>query len=740
MTALKPDFSGWATKADLLCTDGRTIERGAFAHQDKVKVPLVYMHQHTNPENILGHAILEHREEGVWTEGFFNETAPAKHMKHAIDHGDITQMSIWANQLKEAGKRVLHGAIREVSLVISGANPGANIVNVTLQHDGFDEVLEDEVIIYTGLPIAHGDINPEQLDHADGDTETFEDIFETLNEKQRDLFVYAIAQAAGESLAQSSMDGSPEMKEIYEAMSDEQKTFVHLALAEVSGNSEASHSDIDTDADSDAGDSTDAEGNTDADGESSADSTDTDSDAGDSTDTDSNTDADAGEGTDTDTTDESKGTEMTQTSVQHNAFEGDQKDGAGSAVLSHDDLKGIVADAMKSEVKLSEQINRYALQHGIQDIDVLFPEAKSLMDTPEFFSRRTEWVNKVMSGVRKSPFARIKTVTADITVQEARAKGYITGNLKKDEFFRVAKRITTPTTIYKKQKLDRDDMVDITDFDVVTWLKGEMRLMLDEELARAVLLGDGRDSGSDDKINEDCIRPIATDHELYTTVVNVNIDDASSSVREVLDAIVRNRRHLRGSGLPTMFCAESLIAEFMLLRDGVNRALYNNLTEVAAVLRVESIVPVEIMEEEDSDIVCILVNLSDYVLGADKGGNVSLFDDFDIDYNQYKYLIETRVSGALAKFKSALVVKKVAAASVLIVPSAPTQDPDTKAVTIVNTANVVYRRTDTDAVVNAAGSPYAVAEDTELTIEATPAAGFHFADSEVDDWTFTNLG
>jgi hypothetical protein len=323
-------------------------------------------------------------------------------------------------------------------------------------------------------------------------------------------------------------------------------------------------------------------------------------------------------------------------------------------------------------------------------------------------------------------------------LEEALAKGYVKGDLKKEEFFSVSKRITTPTTVYKKQKLDRDDILDITDFDVVAWIKGEMRIMLDEELARAILIGDGRDVASEDKINEQNIRPIATDHSLYVTTVTVNLDDASSTVREILDAIIRHRSSYKGTGLPTLFTTESYISEFMLLNDGMGRRLYRSLEEIASELRVESIVPVEVMEE-DEDVVAILVNLNDYVIGADKGGQVAMFEDFDIDYNQQKYLIETRISGALVKLKSAIVVRRTGSGSdVAVVPTAPTFDGD--AVTIINTTGVVYSNAETEVVMTNASSPYAVAVGDSLTVVATPAAGYYFATTAKTTWTFRNRG
>jgi hypothetical protein len=424
-------------------------------------------------------------------------------------------------------------------------------------------------------------------------------------------------------------------------------------------------------------------------------------------------------------------------SMKHNVFEDDKKGSKPEpVVLSHSDVQAIVSDATKVG-SLKEAVENYALSHGIEDIDLLFPEARTLADAPELFGRRVEWVQKLLNGVRKSPFSRIKTMSADITVQEARAKGYIKGNLKKEEFFRVARRITTPQTIYKKQKLDRDDVIDITDFDVVVWLKGEMRIMLDEELARAILVGDGRAVDDPDKINEDNIRPIATDNEVYTTTVNVNIDDTNSSVQEIIDAIVTNRNQLRGTGLPTLYTSETYISRFMLLKDGVGRRIYRNLDELASELRVQEIVSVEVLEE-DPTIVAILVNPVDYVVGADRGGNVSMFDDFDIDYNQYKYLIETRCSGALVKLKAAMVVRTVPGSDVLLAdPQDPDFDPTTNVVTIPTVANVTYYNYDTNTALVAGAQP-ALAEGETLNVEARPAAGFFFQNNANDQWSFTN--
>ena len=655
---MEADFSGYATKAGLKCSDGRTIMPDAFKHQDKTQVPLVWQHGHNDPENVLGHAILEARPDGVYAYGFFNSSTKASQAKNLLEHKDINMLSIWANDLIERTGRVLHGAIREVSLVLSGANPGALIENVTIRHsDGDSTMLDDEAIIFTGL----------ELEHADAPTETMD-------------------APAADKKEDADSDGEETIADIVDSMTDKQREVLYYMIGEAMNGDDSEDTD-ETEDTTDSNDQVVQQDNI-----------------------------------------NQEGSEMTR-----NVFE--QADETPVVpTLSHADVEGIVSDATKMG-SLKEAVDAYALQHGITDIDVLFPEAQTLSNMPEFLSRRTEWVSQVLGGTRKSPFSRVKTISADITEDEARAKGYITGTLKKEEFFGVSHRVTTPTTIYKKQKLDRDDMVDITDFDVVSWLKAEMRMMLDEELARAILIGDGRDIAHADKINPVNIRPIASDHELYTTVINVNIDDANSSVSEIIDSVINNRKFWKGTGLPVMYTTETYIAMFLLLKDTVGRRIYKSLDEVASELRVSSIVAVEAMESS-TDIVAILVNPADYVLGADKGGAISMFDDFDIDYNQYKYLIETRVSGALTKLKSAMVIKKVAANLVAVTPNTPGFVNSTGVLTIVNQTGVVYKKAD-GTTVNAAGSPYAaIAAGATLVINATPASGYYFPTSENDSWTF----
>ena len=651
----KPDFSGYATKVGLKCSDGRTIMADAFKHQDKVTVPLVWQHMHNEPANVLGHAVLENREDGVYTYGYFNETDQAKHAKTLVQHKDITSLSIYANGLTEKAKQVFHGFIREVSLVLSGANPGALIDNVTLAHgDGEMVTLEDEAIIYTGLELNHGEEKPsdtKEVEHAEDD---------------------------------------PTIQEVYDSMSDEQKEVVHYmvgtALAERKKELEQSNGKSESDLSHKNDD------------------------------------------------DEKEGRRMTR-----NVFEEQNREGKEEErhVLSHDAIKGIVADAQKMG-SLKEAVEAYALQHGIDNIDILFPDAKAVTSTPEFDQRRVEWVAGVINGTRHSPFSRIKTLVADLTFDEARAKGYIKGTLKKEEFFGVSKRVTTPSTIYKKQKLDRDDIIDITDFDVVAWLKAEMRLMLDEELARAVLIGDGRDVSDEDKIKDPAgaaegagIRSILNDHDLY--VATVTVDDTATP-DAVVDAFVTAMGYYKGSGSPTFYTTLPMLSTLLVHRDGDGHRLWRTASELAAEMGVANIVTVEVMEEE-TNLIGIVVNLKDYTIGADKGGDVAFFDDFDIDYNQYKYLLETRVSGGLTKIRSALVIRRAASGGTLAAPTEPAFNSATGVITIPTVTGVVYKNGETDATI-AAGAMAALDPGESLMVYAVPDTGYYFASNQEDQWTF----
>ena len=574
---MEADFSGYATKAGLKCSDGRTIMPDAFKHMDGMTVPLVWQHGHSEPANVLGHALLKNREDGVYTYGYFNSTPSGQSSKALVQHGDITNLSIYANKLVEKGKTVLHGSIREVSLVLSGANPGALIDFVSFAHaDGEIETMDDEAIIYTGLSLEHEDAQEveEPVEHADGEDKTIQEIYDTLNEEQKNVVHYMIGVALEASATAQHSDE--------QADKDNEDTLVHQ------------------------------------------------------------------EGSD----------------MPHNVFDQtDAKAPETRKTLTHAQVQEIVKDAQRVG-SFKESFLAHAVTYGIENIDFLFPDARTVASSPEFVSRRMEWVSGVINGTRHSPFSRIKSQSADITADEARAKGYVKATLKKEEWFTLAERVTTPQTIYKKQKLDRDDIIDITDLDVVAWLKAEMRVMLDEELARAVLIGDGRDVADPDKIKEVNIRPIATDDEFYT---HQAIVPKTATGDALVDAIIGHRKNYRGSGNPTMYTNEDVLTSLLLAKDTTGRRLYSTEAELASALRVSSIVPVPVFEGvtiEDAtdasvcDLVAVLVNLSDYTLGADKGGSVSMFDDFDIDYNQYKYLIETRVSGALTKFKSAMVVAR----------------------------------------------------------------------------------
>ena len=662
------DFSGYATRADVKCSDGRTIKPNAFKSDDGKQVPLCWQHGHSDVNNVLGHAVLENRPDGVYAYCKFNETTNGQNAKALVLHKDVSSLSIYANNLVERGKDVVHGVIREVSLVLAGANSGALIDNVIMAHDGFEETLDDEAVIFSGEEI-------DVLEHAE-DTE--EDEVEPDVEDQPE-----VQHADTDTETRTYAD-------IYESMTEEEKGLVQYILSQFP----------DDDSSDDEDDSAE-HGNTDGEVLGTSDSTIT------------TNDADQAE----------EGNNM-----KHNIFEAAETTGPQIS-LSHSDIKGIVEDARKIG-SLKDAVEKYALQHGIENIDLLFPDAKAITNTPDFVKRQTEWVNDVMSGTRHTPFSRIKSMTADLTVEEARAKGYVKGNMKREEFFALAKRTTTPQTVYKKQKLDRDDIIDITDFDVVTWLKAEMRLMLNEEIARAILIGDGRSNADDDKIKEENIRPIATDAELYVTTVYAKVTDNDAT--DIVDSLVRYRRHYKGSGNPTFFTSEDVLASLLLSKDTIGRRLYSSVTDLAAALRVSKIVAVEVFDVE-TDLLGIMVNLNDYVVGSDKGGAISLFDDFDIDYNQYKYLIETRLSGALVRPKSAVVVRKAAAADTLTVPAEPSFNATTGVVTIPTTTGVVYE----SPLGTAVTGTITVASGESVTVFAVPATGYYFATNADDEWTFT---
>lgn len=582
------DFSGWATKNDILCSDGRTIKKNAFKDDDGKKVPLVWMHDHGNPENVLGHAFLVNKDEGVYCYGKFNDTPEGEHAKSLVKNGDISSLSIYANHLKhDSRKNVMHGSIKEVSLVLAGANEGAVIDNVVLEHsDGWEE-LEDEANIYFGDNLI--DKVDVVLEHAD--------------EKSREK--------------ETEMDEEKTIGDVISTMNDEQKQAMYVLIGE------ALNEDDDDDEEDDYED---------------------------------------------DDTDEemSHGDYEGETLMKHNVFDNEYSYDDGE-VLTHADMQEIFKEA-KRQGSLKAAVEDYAMSHadgdyGIKDIDTLFPDARNLTNSPEFIKRETGWVAGFMNATKKTPFSRIKSTFANITEDEARAKGYIKGKQKKEEVFPVLKRTTSPTTVYKKQKLDRNDIIDITDFDVVAYIKQEMRIMYDEEIARAALLGDGRTPGTDDKIDENCIRPIIKDDKFYT--VPVYVGTTVTDYNELIKQIIRARKQYKGSGNPTFYTTEDVLTEMLLLEDQMGRTLYETVDKLCTKLRVSKIETVEAMEADAyKDYIGVIVNPVDYTFGADKGGEMSFFSDFDIDYNQEKYLYEGRCSGALTKYHAALsIIKKAAPAS-----------------------------------------------------------------------------
>ena len=609
------DFCGWATKNDIRCTDGRIIRKNAFKDDNGKKVPLVWNHDHNDPDNVLGHAILENREEGVYAYCSFNDTAKAQTAKELLNHRDIGSLSIHANQLKQSKNReVLHGCIREVSLVLAGANSGAVIDFPIVQHsDGEWDENFDEANIYPHieeLSLEHGEV-PFNFEDDEEPEEELEHSEEPAEEPEEELEHAEDSKKEDEKVAdnQNNAGGEKTIGDVIATMNEEQKTAMYAVVGQAI--------------------------------------------------------EDAKKGGNNDKEDED---------VKHNVFNTEDQYDEGE-VLTHAEIVELFNGAKSERVSsfkdyiMSHSIDTTGMDvsvgsqtYGFNDPEMLFPEAKSLNNPPEWIKRDTSWVSVVINGVHKTPFSRIKSQYADLTEDEARAKGYMKGNLKKEQVFTILKRTTGPCTIYKKQKIDRDDILDITDFDVVRWIRSEMDGQLDEEIARAILIGDGRPSDSDDKVKEDCIRPIAKDVPLFNVKVNVQVPAGATGAEKadsIIDSVLRSRKEYKGSGNPTFFTTEDWLTEMLLLKDGIGHRLYKTEAELATALRVSKIVTVEVMEGQEIDdkpLVGIIVNLNDYNVGADKGGEKNLFDDFDIDYNQYKYLIETRRSGALIKPYSAMTV------------------------------------------------------------------------------------
>ena len=547
---MKYDFAGWATKANMRCSDGLTIMNNAFADNDGETVPLVWNHEHSDSNNVLGHAMLQNRNGGVYAYCTFNKTPNGQNAKEMVKNGDITQLSIYANKLKKRNNCVMHGDIKEVSLVLAGANPGAHIEDVICHGD----IMEDQGVIFTGEDFEEyeGDINLHHADENQNEEETIAEVYNSLTPKQKKVVEFMI----GSALEDNNMKGEGE------------------------------------------------------------------------------------------------------NDMKQNAFS--NKNNKEEEVLSHSEMTAILDDA-----KRSGSLRESVLAHGITNIDLLFPDYQNVDNKPTWITREMGWVDRVMKSVHHTPFSRIKSMAADLTEDDARARGYMKGNLKKEQVFSLLKRTTDPQTIYKKQKIDRDDAVDITDFDVVAWIKEEMRFMLNEEIARAILIGDGRLASSDDKIKEDHIRPIVNDAALYTIQKSYDVKDLTDSVRikEFMRSAVKARKDYKGSGSPTLYTTEDMLTDMLLLEDNQGRLLFDSVEKIKAYLRVSDIVTVPPMENYSYEVdhkKCnldgIIVNLNDYNVGADKGGAVSMFDDFDIDYNRQKYLIETRCSGALTKPYSAIAI------------------------------------------------------------------------------------
>lgn len=595
------DFEGWVTKNDLRCSDGRTIRKNAFKDQDGGRVPLCWGHQHDDPTNVLGHMDLENREEGVWGYGSFNKTELAQYAKEQVIHGDITCLSIWANHLTQTPEKdVIHGIIREVSLVLAGANPGASIQRV-LAHGDYDN---DSMVIYSGEQIiCHSDSDSDEEEKEE--KEKKEDTKEEISETKPEELEHADDKKEENKMAEAEKKDKT-VQDVIDTMNDEQKNVLYALVGEARAESENNNS------------------------------------------------------------------KEEKEDMKHSVFDTESKE--TTEVLSHDDMTQIMSDA-----KRLGSLKEAFLQHGITEIETLFPDPKELNNTPKFIDKDYTWVQSVMNSVHRSPISRIKTRFADITQDEARAKGYLKGNRKKEEVFSLLKRSTSPTTVYKKQSFDRDDIVDITDFDVVNWVRGEMDMKLDQELARAYLLGDQRLASDDDKIDESCIRPVWKDDDLFTIKQRLTVPstaDADTKAKAYIKAIIRARKNYRGSGRPTFYTTEDVLTDMLLLTDTTGRDLYDSVEKLATKLRVKEIVTVPVMENVSHEVsgktynlIGIVVNMADYSVGADKGGAKSMFEDFDIDYNRMKYLIETRRSGALTEPFSCISIEETVSAEASTITS-----------------------------------------------------------------------
>ena len=596
------DFAGWATRNDIKCSDGRTIRDGAFAHCDGKRVPLVYQHDHDDINNVLGHVVLENvPKKGVRAYGYFNGTQSGQTAKEAVAHGDLSYLSVFANHLKQRHGDVLHGEIKEVSLVQAGANPGA-LIDVVMSHsddnDTYDEaafITTDESISLCDDELEHADDKPEDDKTEEKDKEmsgkTAQEIFDTMTKEQQNCCFFMMEEA---------------IKLVKEEGDSEEET----------DDEEMKQSDEVTDVE---------------------------------------------EVDDDQKTNEEENAEMRKNVFENTGNEAmNEQESLCHSFMEDLDMNAIFVEAKSTNSTLSQKFLAHAEAYGITNLELLFPDYKNLTDMPEFIKRPDDWVSKVLNGVKHVPFTKIRTLFADITADEARAKGYTKGKKKIEEVFSLLKRETSPTTIYKKQKMDRDDIVDLANLNVIGWLRQEMRMMLDEEIARAILVSDGREALSEQKIKEDKVRPIIYDDELFTISI-----DTSGAPKDIIKDTIRSRKDYRGTGTPTFFTTEDNLTEMLLLEDKNERVIYDSVDKLKTALRCSDIVTVPVFDgvkskDSDKELVAVIVNLNDYTVGADKGGAVNWFDDFDIDFNQEKYLIETRISGALTRPKSAIVLWKSA--------------------------------------------------------------------------------
>lgn len=646
------DFSGYATRNDIECGDGRIIRRGAFRDNDNTRVPLVWQHIHNDPNNVLGHADLENRDDGVYAYCTFNDTPSGQNAKKLVQHGDVTSLSIYANRLKQQGANVTHGVIREVSLVLAGANPGALIDPCSIAHsDGTYEELDDEAIIYSGENfLMHEDVSKNDENDEDekeenmagkndgADGKTIQDVIDSMNEEQKNVLYYMVGQALedkgdvkhadddGESVGDDESDDSDNGKEktvqdVIDSMTEEQRKVMYFMVGQALN--------------------------------------------------------DQNGGTDEDVEHDDFGYDdyYTEDGMKFNVFDNESN---GYEELSHSDIETVLGEA---KIGSNGSVKDAFLAHGIENLEVLYPEAQLVTPEPDLISRDMTWVSKVWSGFKKTPFSRIRSTAANVTEYEARARGYVKGNQKIEEVLSLLSRTTTPQTVYKLQKIDRDDVIDITTLDVVAWMKKEMRMMLDEEIVRAALVGDDRPSSDPSYINPEHIRPIYQDSDVYTIHETVSISQ-SATFNDIADAIIETavlaRKNYKGTGTPSMYASTDVITRMLLAKDTLGHRMYRNESELASALRVKEIVEVPIFDgitrtaqvsstneqtgvttttSETRKLLALIVNLNDYSLGADKQGAVSLFDDFDLNFNKYEYLIETRCSGALTHPYSAIAIE-----------------------------------------------------------------------------------